>query len=78
MYTLKDLVSGKFSLLNESDLLQVEGINAVSILVVAGERKKVKVHIGLFDYLFASTLKEAIKVKVKNDLGSDFDLSFGI
>lgn len=78
MYTIKDFASEKFVLLNETDLLKVEDVNSITVISILGQPKKIKIHIGLFDYLFSSTLKTALRDKVRKDLRSDFELSFGI
>lgn len=78
MYTIKDLASEKFRLLNESDLLKIDDVKGITISSLSDRRKKITVHIGLYDYLFSGTLKSALKTRIQNDLGSDFDINFGI
>ena len=78
MYTLRDVSAQKFTLFNETQLVEIEGIKSVSSVVKAGQKKKVKAHLGLSGYLFAGSLKNAVRMKVAADLGDVFDLSFGI
>jgi len=78
MYTLKDLSSVKFVLLEVSDILKLEDVKGISIYNVSEKRKKIEIKISFFDYLFAVTFKNTLRDKVKNDLGNDFDLEYGI
>ena len=78
MYTLKDVSAQKFTLLNEAQLVNIEGIKSVTSIIKAGQKKKVKAHLGLTGYLFSGTLKNAVRMKVAADLGDSFDFSFGI
>lgn len=78
MYTLKDVSAQKFTLLNESQLVNIEGINSVTSIIKAGQKKKVKAHIGLTAYLFSGSFKNIVRMKVTSDLSDGFDFSFGI
>jgi len=78
MYSIKDLVSDKFSLSNEFNLVEIEGINSVSTIVVSNKPKKVVAHIGLVAFLFESNFKNIVRQKVKRDLGENFQFGFGI
>jgi hypothetical protein len=77
MYNIRDLASDKFVLLNEADLLKIEDVNAVSVLYKE-KSKTVTVHIGLYDYLFGTTIKNALKAKIKANLAGNFEVKFGI
>jgi len=78
MYTIKDLVSDKFVLLNEMNLVEVEGINSVSTIVESGKQKRVIAHVGLTAFLFEGNFKNIIRQKVKRDLGENFQFTFGV
>jgi len=78
MYTIKEISSNSFTLLNEYDIINIEDVVSVTSTVSEGKRKKVKVNIAFFDYLFNSNYKTIVSAKIKKDLGSNFDLSFGI
>lgn len=78
MYTLRDIVSNNVTFLNESQLVDLEEVNGVSIKIKYDEEKMVIVHIGLHNYLFGSNIKNLIRAKVKKDLGSAFRFKFAI
>ena len=78
MYTLRDIVSNKVTFLNESQLVDLEEVNAVTISIKYDEQKVVKAHIGLHNYLFGSHLKNIVRAKVKKDLGSGFRFKFAV
>jgi len=78
MYTLKDIASNQITFLNESQLVDLEEVNSVTIIIKYDERKVVKAHIGLYNYLFGSILKNIIGTKVKKDLGYDFIFKFAV
>ena len=78
MYTVKDISSNNFTLLNEFDIINIEDVKSVSTLVREGKRKKIKINIEFFDYFFNNNFKSILRNKVRQDLGSHFDLSFGI
>ena len=77
MYSIKDLASEKFVLLNEADLLKIDDVNAVTVSYKE-KSKTIKIHIGLYDYLFGTTLKAALKAKINSNLTGNFDVKFGI
>lgn len=78
MYTLRDIVSNHVTFLNETQLVDLEEVNGVSIRIKFEEKKVVIAHVGLHNFLFNSNLKNLIKAKVKKDLGSEFIFKFGI
>lgn len=78
MYTLRDIVSNNVTFLNEAQLVDLEEINSVTITIKYDERKVVKAHIGLHNYLFGSNLKNIVSAKVKKDLGYDFIFKFAV
>jgi hypothetical protein len=78
MYTVKDISSNTFTLLNEYDIINIEDVKSVSTLVKEGKRKKIIINIEFFDYFFNNNFKAILRNKVKSDLGTHFDLSFGI
>ena len=78
MYTLKEVVSDKFILLNDFDLINVEGIKSIETFVSETNKKKVVLGIALYDYLFNPTFKSLIKQKIRKDLGDNFQFKYGI
>jgi hypothetical protein len=78
MYTLRDVVSGNVTFLNEMDLIALEGIEKVSVIVEFEKPKIVKAHVGLETYLLGKTFKGLVREKVKKDLGSGFIFKFAI
>lgn len=78
MYTIKDVVSDKFILLNEFDLINVEGVKSITQRLVAGKQKQIIVGIGLYDYLFNPVYKNLIREKTKRDFGYSFNFVYGV
>ena len=78
MFTVKDIVSGKFKLMNEFDLLKIEDVNSIKIFKKERSSKVVTINLDVFDYLFSTDLKKVLKTSVKNDLGDDTVVKFGI
>jgi len=78
MFTVKDIVSGKFKLMNEFDLLKIEDVNSIKIFKKERSSKVVTINLDVFDYLFSTDLKKVLKISVKNDLGDDTVVKFGI
>ncbi len=78
MYTVKDIVSNKFTLLSEFDIANIDDVKSVKSVVASGERKKVTINITLFDYLFNKDYKKIVLEKVKQDLGGRAEIKFGV
>jgi hypothetical protein len=78
MYDLKDIARKDFTLLNEFDIVKIDGVEAVTVKKVEGKEKIITVHLPIYDYLFSNTLKTAIKSKIINDLGITPKIKFGI
>ena len=78
MYTIKDVVSDKITILTEYDLINIEGVHSVSTFKRNTDIKKITVHIGLYDYLFGFDFKNTIRLKMLKDIHSEYTLKFGI
>jgi len=78
MYDLKDIASKDFTLLNEFDIIKIEGVNGISVNKTEGKPKTVIIHISLYDYLFSRTLKSSVKSKIISDLGGEIVIKFAL
>jgi hypothetical protein len=78
MYNLRDVVSGKFVLLSEFDLLKMEDVVSIKIFKKEGKDKVITINLEIFDYLFSSELKKELKRRIQNDLGNNIVVKFGI
>jgi hypothetical protein len=78
MYTVKDIVSNKFSLLSEFDIVNIEDVKSVQLVAIFEKRKKVTINISFYDFLFNSNYKKILLEKVNQDLGGRVDVKFGV
>lgn len=67
-FTLRDIAADNFKLISDFDIQRIHDVEAVSVRV-SDNKKVVSIHIGPYDYFFNTDLKEAIKTKIKSDLG---------
>lgn len=66
---MRDIVTNKFILLNEFDLLKIEDVEKINVTLTS-TGKTVKIHVGPYDYFLNSDLKKAISDKISTDLGT--------
>lgn len=78
MYTFKDLVADKFTLVNEVNLIDIDGVKSISVSRNDNGKKIVKIHLGFIGYMFETTFQNALKAKVEKDLSESAKFEFGI
>lgn len=77
-YSLKDIAEDKFVLLNEGDMLNIEGVTALTTRYSEGELKIITIHVGIWNYLFGNDVKTALSSKLRKDIPGEYTVAFGI
>jgi hypothetical protein len=66
-YSLRDLATNKFTLLNDFDIVRIHDVESVTVRVT-DDKKVVTIHVGPYDYFFNKDLKSAVSTKIASDL----------
>lgn len=78
MYTLREVASDNFKLKDEFDIVNIDGVDSVTVKLIEGEEKTIKVNLTIYDYFFNSTFRKLIREKIVKDLGETYKFTYGI